>query len=412
MTGSSDEARTPGILENEGFELVGYHDLAGHAGFKLALHQTDDRWYLYTGLLWDRGWAVLDVTDPTRPVMAPIIDGPPNTWTIQVQAADGLLVTGLEKPMPGWGVDDIAIFSEGAVFWDLIADPMAPARLGSWATGASGTHRNFYAGGPHAFMAATRPGYVGHGLAIVDVSDPSTPKDVSFWAWPTQEDDHGQGIHQNYLHGPAHVEGNRAYLPYGRVGLVLLDVSDVTQPRLVSRLDFGDLGGPVGCHSAVPVPGTDLLVVNSEAIAEADGDPLNYAYLVDISDETTPRVVSSLPMPRPSVGLPYGNYYAKGGRFGPHNQHHPQGNPAHFQLRDHVLLTWFNAGLRIYDISDPLQPTEVGHFVPENPTSRRGTLPTSLVTQIEDVVVDRRGYIYCTDKNHGLFVLRYGPGLK
>jgi sugar lactone lactonase YvrE len=39
-------------------------------------------------------------------------------------------------------------------------------------------------------------------------------------------------------------------------------------------------------------------------------------------------------------------------------------------------------------------------------------LPTSLVTQIEDVVVDRRGYIYCTDKNHGLFVLRYGPGLK
>jgi len=181
----------------------------------------------------------------------------------------------------------------------------------------------------------------------------TTPKDVSFWAWPTQEDDHGQGIHQNYLHGPAHVEGNRAYLPYGRVGLVLLDVSDVTQPRLVSRLDFGDLGGPVGCHSAVPVPGTDLLVVNSEAIAEADGDPLNYAYLVDISDETTPRVVSSLPMPRPSVGLPYGNYYAKGGRFGPHNQHHPQGNPAHFQLRDHVLLTWFNAGLRIYDISDP-----------------------------------------------------------
>jgi hypothetical protein len=28
------------------------------------------------------------------------------------------------------------------------------------------------------------------------------------------------------------------------------------------------------------------------------------------------------------------------------------------------------------------------------------------VTQFEDVLVDARGYVYCTDKNHGLFVLR------
>jgi hypothetical protein len=30
------------------------------------------------------------------------------------------------------------------------------------------------------------------------------------------------------------------------------------------------------------------------------------------------------------------------------------------------------------------------------------------VTQSEDVLVDRRGFVYLTDKNHGLFVLKEG----
>jgi hypothetical protein len=408
--GSLDSA--PRILENNGFELVGYHDLKGQPGFKMALHEQAGRWFLYTGHLWHRGWSVIEVTDPSAPHLVRTIDGPNSTWTIQVQAADGLLVTALEKAVPGWGIEADAPFEEGALFWDISTDPTAPALLGSWKTGATGTHRNFYAGGPYAFMAATRPGYVGHGLAIVDISEPNSPKDVSFWAWPDQKDDQGRGVLQAYLHGPAYVRGDRAYLSYGKVGLVILDVSEVTKPELVSVLNFGDLGNWLGCHSAVPVPNHELLVVNSEAIEERDGDPLNYAFVVDIHDETAPRVISSLPMPAPEDGLPYRNYYAKGGRFGPHNQHQPQGNPAHLALEDHILMTYFNAGLRLYDISDPLQPIEAGWFVPEDPRERRGTLPTDLVTQYEDVIVDARGFIYCTDKNHGLFILKYLPGLR
>jgi hypothetical protein len=37
-------------------------------------------------------------------------------------------------------------------------------------------------------------------------------------------------------------------------------------------------------------------------------------------------------------------------------------------------------------------------------------LPRDLVTQTEDVLVDTRGYIYVTDKQWGLWILRYtGP---
>jgi hypothetical protein len=403
----------PDVLERNGLELIGYHDLGGHPGFKLAIQQQQGRWLLYLGHLWRSGWSVLDVTDPTDPRLVRSWEGPAHTWTIQVQLAQGRLITGLEKPGPGWGVAADAPFEEGILVWDVATDPTEPRLLGSWRTGMTGTHRNFYAGGRYVYVAGGKAGYVGNLLRIVDIGEPSAPHEVSCWAVPEQVDGPGHpGRAQAYLHGPAHVQGDRAYLPYGRAGLVVLDVHDVHEPRLVSRLNLGDLGGKIGVHSAVPVPGRDLLVVNSEAIEEGDKDPLNYSFVVDISDDTHPRVISSFPLPQPRPGLPYHSYYDKGGRFGPHNQHHAQGNTAHLAPRDHVLMTYFNAGLRLFDITDARQPVETGWFVPADPTTRRGVLPTTLVTQFEDVLVDARGYIYCTDKNHGLFVLSCPDGLR
>jgi hypothetical protein len=402
----------PGILENEGFEFVGYHELGGRPAFKMALQEQAGRWFLYLAHLWHPGWSIVDVTNPSAPALCRTIDGPAGTWTIQVQAAQGRLITSLEQPVPGWGFAESAPFDEGALIWDIATDPADPKLLGTWRTGATGTHRNFYAGGRYALMAASRAGCVGHGMSIVDISIPSRPREVSFWAWPEQINDRGQGVKQAYLHGPAYVRGTRAYLSYGKVGMVTLDIADVTSPRLVSVLDLGDLGSVLGCHSAVPVPDRDLLVINSEAIQEGSGDGLNYAYVVDISNDVAPRVISSLPLPTPTKGLGYDSYYVKGGRFGPHNQHHHQGNPAHLAMRDHVFMTYFNAGLRLYDIANPLQPVEVAWFVPEDPLERRGALPSVLVTQFEDVVVDARGYVYCTDKNHGLFILHYEGTLR
>jgi hypothetical protein len=74
-------------------------------------------------------------------------------------------------------------------------------------------------------------------------------------------------------------------------------------------------------------------------------------------------------------------------------------------------LTYFNAGLRVFDIKDPHLPVETGWFIPPQPTKRIGPQPTTkLVQQTEDVLVDTRGNIFVDDKQWGLFVLRYsGP---
>jgi hypothetical protein len=62
--------------------------------------------------------------------------------------------------------------------------------------------------------------------------------------------------------------------------------------------------------------------------------------------------------------------------------------------------------LRVYDIRDPRQPKEIGYFVPAIHEERIGTKPSRLVAQSEDVLVDRRGFIYLSDKTHGIHVLR------
>jgi hypothetical protein len=61
----------------------------------------------------------------------------------------------------------------------------------------------------------------------------------------------------------------------------------------------------------------------------------------------------------------------------------------------------------MFDVREPRRPREVAWFLPPDPTHRFGPQPPSdLVVQSEDVLVDRRGVIYVTDKNQGLWVLR------
>ena len=69
---------------------------------------------------------------------------------------------------------------------------------------------------------------------------------------------------------------------------------------------------------------------------------------------------------------------------------------------DQILLgTFFNGGLRAYDISNAYQPKEIAAFVPPAP---KGSPAGSI--QLNDVFVDERGIVYTQDRfSGGLYTL-------
>jgi hypothetical protein len=109
-------------------DLLAYHDLDGRSGLKLALQEADGRFFLYVAGFWHPGWSMLDVTDPEHPELLRWLDGPPNTMTIQVQVADGTMITALEHPPPGLTIGDPAAQpQDGFLIWD-VHDPGRPSR--------------------------------------------------------------------------------------------------------------------------------------------------------------------------------------------------------------------------------------------------------------------------------------------
>ena len=384
-------------------EPIGYHDLNARPAFKLAMQEINGRWYLYVAHLWHRGWSVLDVTDPAAPHFCTYVPGPENTWTIQIQVADGKMITGLERIAPGWGGAEDQSFSEGFFIFD-VNEPAKPRQIGHFRTESTGTHRNFYDGGNLVHAAAGAPGLTGKIYRIVDIADPGKPTEIGRFSLPEQ-DGPTPGMKFS-CHGPAHVEGNRAYLSYGDGGGIVLDMSDMSQPRMISQIAFRGITATQGIHTYLPLPRRKIALINDEAIRENGDENLNMAGVVDISDEKKPRMISLFPLPAPPPESELMNFYEKAGRFGPHNHHHPN-HQACLEDRDDICyLTYFNAGLRVYDIRDARVPKEFAYFVPPDPTTRIGTKPSKLVAQTEDVLVDRRGCIYISDKNLGIYILR------
>jgi hypothetical protein len=85
-----------------------------------------------------------------------------------------------------------------------------------------------------------------------------------------------------------------------------------------------------------------------------------------------------------------------------------ENRPGSFQSSRLIFATYYNAGVRVYDIENAFQPREVAFYVPANPTRMFDPRPNRpQVIQSCDCYVDRNGLMYLTDPNAGLNILQF-----
>ncbi len=242
---------------------------------------------------------------------------------------------------------------------------------------------------------------------IVDLQDRENPVEVGRWWLPGQR----KGDPEDYVRHVEHDFGfrvhhtlaypqrpDRAYLGYIDAGMIILDISDKRNPKMISRYDYHP-PLPGFTHTVVPLFDRGLAIVTDEATGDEGTDWPKRYWIMDIRDETNPVTISSFPVPDDFEEL-----HRIGGRIGAHNVHENEPQPGYAQLNNTCVATWFSAGLRVYDIRNPYTPVEIGAFLPETPAGQRGC-------RISDVFVDDRGYIYAGDRaNGGLYILEWdGP---
>jgi hypothetical protein len=379
----------PPVLDARGFELVGHTDLGGKGDGMQVMRNGD---VVYVGHMGDFGvgTSVVDVSDLRHPRLVAQLPAPKRAHAHKTQYAAGLLLVNHER----YPYDAADPESTGIVVYD-VSSPAAPKQIGFLHVEGSGVHRIWWTGGRYAYASARgRPGLHGASLITVDLKDPEHPRLHHEWSFPEQRRaGPDPGIRAPRRYPACHhaiVRGDRAYAGWFDAGVVILAIDD-GRLSLVGQVDWTErAGGHPYTHTALPLGDRGLLIATDEAIdPDRSGAPKDI-HVIDMTDEHAPCEIARFPVPedRPTRGL----------RFGPHNLH--ENRPGTFQSDTIVYATYFSAGLRVYDTSDPLSVTEIGRFIPEPPRGQP-------VIQLNDLLVDADGTVFVTDRHQGgLYILR------
>ncbi|MBU5424768.1 hypothetical protein KQI48_19015 [Cellulomonas hominis] len=401
----------------QGFTFLGHSDQGGRPdGCQVMVH----RGHAYVAHAFSGGFSVLDVRDPRDPRPVGFVAAPPGTWSVHLQTADDLLLVVNAKDLfadtefqteadyytRSIGTPALQAargYAAGLRVFDISA-PAEPREIAFMPVEGVGLHRLWYTGGRWAYASALLDGFTDYVLVTIDLADPTRPQIAGRWWLPGMHEAAGEtptwdtGRWRYALHH-AIVHGDTAYASWRDGGLTILDVSDRSAPSLVAARNWSDpFGG--GTHTALPLPGRDLLLVADEGVADNAADGIKHTWVFDVRNPANPVSIATFPQPAED------DFVAKGGHFGPHNLH--ENRPGSFQSEELVFATYQNAGVRAFDLSDPYRPELVAGWVPPAPERMVDTRPgRPRVIQSFDVFVDAEGVAYVTDYNAGLYVLQY-----
>jgi len=403
-------------------KLIGHSDMGGRPdGVQLMVNKG----HAFIGHMFSKGFSVADVSDPRNIKPVGYIPAPENTWNIHLQTHEDLLLVIHAKDMfasaefadekayyqtsvgKTVGTDEIGKrerdWSAGMAVYD-ISNPAEPKQIGFMPVAGGGIHRIWYTGGQYAYASALLDGFADYIFITIDMSDPAKPKEAGRWWIPGMHTAGGEvpdpkagrraGLHHAIIHG------DTAYAAWRDAGMVIIDIADRTKPELVRHMNWSPpFGG--GTHNCLPLPNRELLVVLDEAVLDHQEDGIKHVWIFDNRVRDNPVSIATVPYPDEA------DYVAKGGHFGPHNLY--ENRPDGLVSEELIFTTFQNAGIRVFDISDPYRPEETAAFVPEEPEKLMDHRPNrDKVIQSCDVYVDKAGLVYANDYNGGLYILEYG----
>ena len=337
------------------------------------------------------GVPVIDITNPSAPTPTGYLTtiSMQDPWeSLKVNERRQLLAA--DNGHNGGGGPEIDIY-------DVSTDCTAPQLLASIPVG-TGTD-----GGAVASVIGHEGSWAPDGLTYyggdirqaqyyaVDTTDPSAPKLITAWK---------PGIAGATVHGLSiSDDGNRGYfvslLGAGPVtpanaknGLLIYDTSQIQarvpnpQVPLVGKLLFNDGGGaqhtinvkiggkPYIIFVDETGPGGFGFLAQYQAACDAGLPPFPMARIIDIGDETKPKIVSRLMLEThdpvnckstladiaaANIGIfTYGSHYCS-----VDNRHHATT----------LACGYFNSGIRVFDIRDPVRPKEIAYYNPASTTT-------------------------------------------
>ena len=432
-----------------------------------------------TGMKEACGQQIYDVTDARHPVFLSTIPGDPAgggaphavacSGDLLPNAVKGHFYLATHRGNTGAGQGRHEI-------WD-VTNPSAPTLLTTVLTGLNQYHRIWWecdTGIAYMVAGAKSNGWKQRQhIYIFDLSNPAIPKFIRQWGvvggQPTANVATAQSctnapgpncfegvtnppssIHEGYSAG---VLFNRVYFSLGVGSDGLIQIVDrqklltgctvaTASPNCANSPTQADLLYPQvsyitlnplqGAHSSNPIFGVPIPEEQSSwldgtpqkwnilvTVSEAGGPPScvgeapHVATIVDIINDQAPWPISTL-----NVSQSPGNFCQRGARFGAHHIPWEIYPPYYGKIQ---FVTWFNGGLRAFDIRDPLNPRPVAYFIqaPNANTQASQGVPGNPTLMLNapymDVAdVDDRGYIYGQDRaGSGITILKLtGAALK
>lgn len=442
--GEVEEASEDGVRSGSAFNMIvlGHNDL-GARGFNADVWVHEG--FAYVGRWGFSDWAtgnerfcpggrndgvaIVDIQDPTSPLMVSRLPNPDGT-----SVEDVVVFTARFGPLRGHEIATAGVqvcggsrydtsFHRGLMLWD-VTDAENPEQIGFFDTGCCtrGLHefevehradlrRTFAyvtvpasrAPDPNTPSGVRDADGADGDFRLIDITDPRNPFQVSTWyvqlvGGPFAAQ--GCDPDGNFGHGAEPSDdGKLVFLSYWDSGFIALDLTDPENPVFQGRTAYPANVDGDG-HSSSYDDARGLLFTADEDFCKTSGAGIEVGFgflrVYDYSDLTAPVQIGEFRTPNSA-----GTADPGAGDFTIHNP---------LVVGSRLYASWYTDGVRVLDVSDPTAPREIAFFVPpagENPVkpTQRFVLPST--TQVWGVVVDEEtGNVLISDMNTGLWILQ------